>query len=138
MQSEKEDEYGPPIEVIPRLRIERKTHVVVVIGWKQHPHSSKGIHAIVGRKNVLYLAVRLCERNEPPGDPRRDNTVHQGDIAITVGRPSTDPSTDLDHAIELARDPWCVQQRPTRARKLNPRRRDRRSRWETVVATLNR
>ena len=109
MQYEKQEEYPALIEVISRLRIERETHVLIAIGWKQHIQFSKRVHAVVGRENVLDLAVRLRRRNETPGDPGGDNTVHQGDIAVTVGRPSTDPSTDFEHAIECVCDPCCIR-----------------------------
>ena len=59
VQYEKQDEYRPPIEVIFRLRVERETHVVIALGWKQHFQCSKRVHEIVGRKNILDLAVRL-------------------------------------------------------------------------------
>ena len=60
MQYEKQDEYRPPIEVISRLRVESKTHVVIAVGWKQHFQCSKRVHKIVwAGKNILDLAVRL-------------------------------------------------------------------------------
>jgi hypothetical protein len=101
-------QYRPPIEVISRLRIERKIHVVIAVGWKQHFQCSKRVHKLVGGENILDLAVRLRQRNKPLADPGGDNTIHQRDIAITVGRPSTDPSTNLEHAIRVASE-TCSQ-----------------------------
>ena len=109
MQYEKQEEYPALIEVISRFRIERETHMLIAFGWKQHIQCSNSVHAVVGRENVLDLAVRLRQRNKTPCDTGGDNTVHQGDIAVTVGRPSTDPSTDLEHAIEFVCDPCCIR-----------------------------
>ena len=109
MQYEQQQEYRTPIEMISRLRIERETHVVVAVDWKQHIQYSKRIHVIVGRENVLACAVRLRPRNKTLANPGGDNTVYQGDISVTVRRPSTNPSTDLEHAIKFGRDPFCIR-----------------------------
>jgi hypothetical protein len=59
--------------VISRLRIERKIHVVIAVGWKQHFQCSKRVHKLVGGENILDLAVRLA--NETSRLPTPAGTI---------------------------------------------------------------
>ena len=59
MQYEKQDEHDPPIEVI----LGSESNAKLMCSYRSAGNStiqcSKGVHAIVARKNILDLAVRL-------------------------------------------------------------------------------
>ncbi len=103
MQYEKQEEYPALIEVISRLRIERETHVLIAIGWKQHVQFSKRVHAIVGRENILALWSGCADETRrlaiPVGTIRFIRATYP--FRLGVGA--------LEHAIEFARDPCCIR-----------------------------